>query len=1012
MTKFYFPPEPIHVRELKTMPQDVRLATPEQNFGCHGIAREINALYADTPSDDVMWQPDVYTEARLLADRNGIKRIVDVGCGNGEKLIHNFPADQFQTVGLDFHGSLELVTSAFPHARWVECDLNSTADLAQFFGELNPNEPVLMILSDVIEHIPDPRLLLAQLRSVLLQNVANRLVLSTPDRVLLDYKSYGAAPDNLAHVREWTHEELAAFCTAAGFQIERCGHTRANQFDAKYSTIYVELRCELPHYLGFLKEQGLLFEDALPSRLMVTAEYAGVSDTSGTGTFVSAQRQAYGQASTLCLFVGRPDSLDPEALKLHQLIAPQLLVDKHDMPLAIEEVALKAATQLLFYFPTIRTIEYVDFQGYGCRLAQAKRADLFPQWVEVVAHCQGVTHYLENANQAWLGAAYLGTAEREKISIENADTVVFPTEFLRKLYRESGIEVADDRIVQLRNPYLAPAADIVPTEAADTIVFYGERSAMNGYELFLGAFAQDAESLRTLGVTRIVVIGHGAPPSEGDAARLDALRASFDIVELTPGRTAAVEQLRSLAHRAICVMPYLGGNHPYALLETSFAGMLPLMVRAGGVPELYPEPFGATLLADPTEISLLSRMTALVKLTAEERQRLRVNFLNAMVAAQTLINSDVKDFSHAPSRARISSGRPYGKASVIVPVYNTDLNLVSDLLFGLNNQSMSPAEVIFVDDGSQAGYASQLETLVQRELRLPYRIISHPENRGLAAARNTALNAANTEYVINLDSDDVPLNDFVRNIVRLLDAEPRCGAAVPYLKSFSEETNFNEFVLTRDTFRPLGDGVALSMRTNYLGHANSGYRTSVVRALGGWDASEKSMWEDWALFLKLVSSGHRIGIIPQADCLYRIRKQSMLRTYKTWPAMRRMARNLAGLPRFDSFRLHALMRESQEDAIELARWRKDGAATTSELTQLREEAVAMRANLTWLHKQVGALRTENQALSAELNQAPVRATRRIVARLRRFPLLFGLLRTAGRGVWKVGRKMRNLVASK
>ncbi|MFX4717806.1 glycosyltransferase, partial [Acinetobacter baumannii] len=78
--------------------------------------------------------------------------------------------------------------------------------------------------------------------------------------------------------------------------------------------------------------------------------------------------------------------------------------------------------------------------------------------------------------------------------------------------------------------------------------------------------------------------------------------------------------------------------------------------------------------------------------------------------------------------------------------------------------------VIFIDDASQEGYASNLQKLLQRELHLPYRIISHPLNKGLAGARNTGLNAANTEYVINVDSDDVPLNDFVRNIVHRLDA--------------------------------------------------------------------------------------------------------------------------------------------------------------------------------------------------------------------------------------------------
>lgn len=174
-----------------------------------------------------------------------------------------------------------------------------------------------------------------------------------------------------------------------------------------------------------------------------------------------------------------------------------------------------------------------------------------------------------------------------------------------------------------------------------------------------------------------------------------------------------------------------------------------------------------------------------------------------------------------------------GKATVIVPVFPTDLRFITDLVFGLNNQSMLPVEVIFIDDASQQGYANQLDELLQRELRLPFRIISHPVNKGLAGARNTGLRAANTEYVINVDSDDVPLNDFVRNIVHRLDADPVCAAAVPYLKAFNEETDFNEQKFDSYVYRPLGDGMIVAQLDNNLGHANSGYRTSVIRALGG-----------------------------------------------------------------------------------------------------------------------------------------------------------------------------------
>lgn len=182
----------------------------------------------------------------------------------------------------------------------------------------------------------------------------------------------------------------------------------------------------------------------------------------------------------------------------------------------------------------------------------------------------------------------------------------------------------------------------------------------------------------------------------------------------------------------------------------------------------------------------------------------------------------------------------------------------------------------------------------------------------------------------------------------------RCSA-IP--SAFNEETDFNEQKFDSYVYRPLGDGMIVAQLDNNLGHANSGYRTSVIRALGGWDESDKSMWEDWALYLKLVRQDTALALFQCSDCMYRVRKQSMLRTYKVWPAMRRLARNTAGLPRYESFRLQAVMRHA------------------------REEEHAMRA----MHSELLRIREEHAVLTAELNRRSVRAARSIVARLVKFP---------------------------
>jgi len=155
------------------------------------------------------------------------------------------------------------------------------------------------------------------------------------------------------------------------------------------------------------------------------------------------------------------------------------------------------------------------------------------------------------------------------------------------------------------------------------------------------------------------------------------------------------------------------------------------------------------------------------------------------------------------------------------------------------------------------------------------------------------------------------------------------------------------------------------------------------------------MWEDWALFLKLASSGHKIGIIPQVDCLYRVRKQSMLRTYKVWPAMRRLARNTAGLSRFEGFRLQAFMRHAREEEN----------ATRAEIARLNAEGHVMRSGLVRICE-------EHAVLTVELNRRSVRAARSIVARLMHFPHMFGAVHGVCLAVWKSARRLRDLTASK
>lgn len=88
--------------------------------------------------------------------------------------------------------------------------------------------------------------------------------------------------------------------------------------------------------------------------------------------------------------------------------------------------------------------------------------------------------------------------------------------------------------------------------------------------------------------------------------------------------------------------------------------------------------------------------------------------------------------------------------SIIVPVYNV-ASFLSQCLDSLVNQTYRDLEIICVNDGSKDNSLKILEEYAARDSRI--KIISR-ENRGIAASRNEALERAQGDWLMFVDSDD------------------------------------------------------------------------------------------------------------------------------------------------------------------------------------------------------------------------------------------------------------------
>ncbi len=95
------------------------------------------------------------------------------------------------------------------------------------------------------------------------------------------------------------------------------------------------------------------------------------------------------------------------------------------------------------------------------------------------------------------------------------------------------------------------------------------------------------------------------------------------------------------------------------------------------------------------------------------------------------------------------------EVSILVPVYNVSA-YIERCAHSLFNQTLTGVEYIFVNDATPDDSMEKLHGVIEQypEKKERIIIIEHAVNRGLAAARSSALDAASGEYIAIVDSDD------------------------------------------------------------------------------------------------------------------------------------------------------------------------------------------------------------------------------------------------------------------
>jgi glycosyltransferase involved in cell wall biosynthesis len=250
-----------------------------------------------------------------------------------------------------------------------------------------------------------------------------------------------------------------------------------------------------------------------------------------------------------------------------------------------------------------------EHHGSAYYTLAAKRAGL-PSFAQRI-HCvftHGSIEWVMNTNEQYISrSSDLEMIGLERRSVEWADVVIGPSEYLLREYQSYGWRLPEQTFVQ---PYAFQGAGVEPSAALVDVcelVFFGRLESRKGVWLFCDALDRLAERLRGHVVTfmgRTTDVG-GVPSVAIILER--AARWPFQVKLLTRfNQTEALDYLSSPGRLA--VMPSVADNSPCVVYEC-MANRIPFVATSGsGTDELVHTDCWDKVMVEPTVRALSDRL--------------------------------------------------------------------------------------------------------------------------------------------------------------------------------------------------------------------------------------------------------------------------------------------------------------------------------------------------------------------------------------------------------------------
>ena len=209
----------------------------------------------------------------------------------------------------------------------------------------------------------------------------------------------------------------------------------------------------------------------------------------------------------------------------------------------------------------------------------------------------------------------------------------------------------------------------------------------------------------------------------------------------------------------------------------------------------------------------------------------------------------VKQASHQPG------GEAGPKISIVVPLYNTPLNFLEELLDSVVNQTYRNWELCCVDAGQDTAVGQHVQARAKADPRIRYQKLT--ENEGIAGNTNHGFELATGDYIALLDHDDILHPCALWYTAQAIVEQ---GADFVYTDEATFEGKVENVVLYH--FKP--DFMLDNLRSNnYICHLTT-FSKVLMEQAGGGERAEYNGSQDYDLFLRLTEKAQKVAHIPHA----------------------------------------------------------------------------------------------------------------------------------------------------